>query len=71
MPDATQPSAHSPETHPAPTRPTGPTGPTPDPGAPPGRPGTEPAEEARRPDEYLETPGSHRRPDGAATDVGA
>lgn len=28
-------------------------------------------EPARTPDEYLETPGSHRRPDGAATDVGA
>lgn len=25
----------------------------------------------RTPDEYLETPGSHRRGDGAATDVGA
>lgn len=29
------------------------------------------SEQARTPDEYLETPGSHRRPDGAATDVGA
>jgi hypothetical protein len=27
--------------------------------------------EARTPDEYMETPGSHRRPDGTATDVGA
>lgn len=33
---------------------------------PPARP-----EPPRTPDEYLETPGSHRRPDGAATDVGA
>lgn len=33
--------------------------------------GASPEEEARSPDEYLETPGSHRRPDGAATDVGA
>lgn len=30
-----------------------------------------PADDAvRTPDEYTETPGSHRRPDGAATDVG-
>ena len=28
-------------------------------------------EGVRTPDEYTETPGSHRRPDGAATDVGA
>jgi hypothetical protein len=30
-----------------------------------------PAAPARTPDEYTEPPGSHRRPDGAATDVGA
>jgi hypothetical protein len=34
----------------------------------------EPAESdaaPRSPDDYTEPPGSHRRPDGAATDVGA
>ena len=34
-------------------------------------PPSTPADVARTPDEYTETPGSHRRPDGAATDVGA
>lgn len=33
--------------------------------------GETPRAAARTPDDYLETPGAHRRDDGAATDVGA
>lgn len=68
MSDTPRPSAPSSNARPA-------QAPTPPPDASPpakgaARPHT-PAEEARDPDEYLETPGSHRRPDGASTDVGA
>lgn len=72
MPDDPRPSAPLPTSRPADAlvRPV--------PGALPQRAGTpprpstgEPADEARSPAEYLETPGSHRRPNGAATDVGA
>lgn len=67
MPNPTPPADRPPQRAASDPLPDGGTAPVaPRPSAPAGAGDT-----PRTPDEYLETPGSHRRPDGAATDVGA